>query len=164
MNFPRKIYAIRHNVTNRVYVGSSHNVDQRLKSHIGALRRHSHTVEDMQADFDKYGEDFTFTILDEVFKYEDRAKEYEWMKVYQSHIRGIGYNYKDFVFSEKPARSPSIMLTFNGVTMSIREWSTITNIPYSVIYNRVAELGWDIEKALTTPKGRRGRYVHTSRA
>ena len=95
MNFPRKVYAIRHNVTNRVYIGSSANVDRRLKAHINALRRHAHIVEDMQEDFDKYGEDYTFTILDEVFEYDDKAKEYEWMKKYQSHIRSIGYNYND---------------------------------------------------------------------
>lgn len=95
MNLPRKIYAIRHNVTNRVYVGSSCRVDQRLMNHIHSLRSHKHHIEDMQADFDKYGEDYTFTILDEILVYKDKEKEYEWMKKYQSHIRGIGYNYKD---------------------------------------------------------------------
>lgn len=95
MNFPRKVYAIRHNATNRVYIGSSCHVDKRLKSHIFALRARKHPIEDMQADFDKYGEDYTFTILEDVLVYEDRVKEYEWMLKYQSQIRGIGYNYKD---------------------------------------------------------------------
>ena len=98
MNLPRKVYAIRHNITNRVYVGSSSHVDKRLMSHIHALRNHSHKVQDMQSDFDQYGEDYTFTILDEIVKYKDRDKEYEWMLKYQSHIRGIGYNYKDHKF------------------------------------------------------------------
>jgi hypothetical protein len=49
----------------------------------------------MQADFDQYGEDYTITILEHDVKFEDKDKEYEWMVKYQSHIRGIGYNYKD---------------------------------------------------------------------
>ena len=95
MRIPRKVYAIRHNVTNRVYIGSSCRVDNRLMNHICKLRRHKHHIEDMQSDFDQYGEDFTFTILEDITKYEDREKEYDWMMKYQSHIRGIGYNYKD---------------------------------------------------------------------
>lgn len=95
MRLPRKVYAIRHNVTNRVYIGSSANVDHRFKSHMYKLRAHKHHIEDMQTDFDRYGEDYTFTILEDITKFEDRVKEYDWMEKYQSHIRGIGYNYKD---------------------------------------------------------------------
>lgn len=95
MNMPRKVYAIRHNPTNRVYVGSSAEVEERFKAHISALKGHRHIVEDMQADFDKYGDDYSFTILDEIASYEERHKEYEWMKKLASYKRGVGYNYKD---------------------------------------------------------------------
>lgn len=95
MDFPRKIYAIRHNATNRVYVGSSHQVEKRVNNHLSRLRNHKHSVEDMQADFDKYGENYTITILEENIAYEDRFKEYEWMSKKWSALRGYGYNYKD---------------------------------------------------------------------
>lgn len=95
MNFPRKVYAIRHNVTNRVYIGSSYHVDKRFNEHISALRAHRHIVEDMQADFDKYGEDFSLTVLDHIATVADKNKEYDWMKKNQSYIRGVGYNYND---------------------------------------------------------------------
>ncbi len=95
MNFPRKVYAIRHNVTGRVYIGSSCRVDKRFNQHINALRSHRHPVEDMQADFDQYGEDFTMTILEHVATNADRDREYDWMKKNQSYVRGVGYNYKD---------------------------------------------------------------------
>ena len=95
MNYPRKVYAIRHNVTNRVYIGSSCHVDKRFNEHINALRAHRHRVEDMQVDFDKYGEDFTLTVLDHIATAEDRGREYDWMKKNQSYIRGVGYNYND---------------------------------------------------------------------
>ena len=149
MRYHRKIYAIRHNITNRVYVGSSKNVDIRLRKHINDLRAHNHSVEDMQEDFDRYGEDYTFTILEDIFEHEDRLKEYEWMEKYQSHIRGIGYNYKDQRFKNK--EHTKHYLTFSGKTMSIHAWSDETGLPYQVIYNRVYSLNWDIEKALTTP-------------
>ena len=95
MKYPRKVYAIRHNVTNRVYIGSSCHIDKRFMEHISALRSHRHPVEDMQADFDQYGEDFSFTIIDHIATESDRNKEYDWMKINQSYVRGLGYNYND---------------------------------------------------------------------
>ena len=76
MNYPRKVYAIRHNVTGRVYIGSSCRVDRRFQQHISDLRCHRHPVEDMQADFDQYGEDFSMTILEHVATNADRNREY----------------------------------------------------------------------------------------
>lgn len=162
MEYHLKIYAIRHNITNRVYVGSSKNVDIRLRKHMNDLRAHKHCVEDMQEDFDKYGEDYTFTILEDIYQYSDKHKEYEWMEKYQSHIRGIGYNYKDTVWN-RPNRTPKYMLTLNNKTMPIAEWSVLIGVPYEVIYKRVNILNWDIERALTTPVGKRGRYVNRER-
>lgn len=95
MSTPKKVYAIQHNVTKRIYIGSSADVNARYWSHIHLLRTGKHNVEDMQADFDKYGEDFSLFILDEITSFTDRTVEYDWMKKYQSHIRGKGYNYKD---------------------------------------------------------------------
>ena len=95
MDFPRKIYAIKHNTTGKIYVGSSQQVDKRISAHLSRLRSHTHGVEDMQADFDKYGENYTITILDEISKPEDWVKEYECMTKNWSAIRGFGYNYKD---------------------------------------------------------------------
>ena len=95
MNYPRKVYAIRHNATDRVYIGSSLNVDRRFKQHLYALQAHTHVVDDMQKDYDEHGEDFTLTILDTINDESEIEKEYEWMDKYQSFTRGVGYNYKD---------------------------------------------------------------------
>lgn len=62
---------------------------------MASLRSGRHGVEDMQEDFDKFGEDFSVFILDRIDSSETREKEYEWMRDYQSYVRGIGYNYKD---------------------------------------------------------------------
>ena len=101
MKYPRKVYAIRHNVTDRVYIGSSCNVDKRFKEHLYALKAHNHVVDDMQRDYDEYGEDYTFTILDRINDSSEDEKEYEWMDKHQSFVRGIGYNYKDHHRSQR---------------------------------------------------------------
>jgi len=85
---------IRHVTTGRIYIGSSSDVFGRYKQHLVLLKCGKHPVEDMQNDFDSV-ENYCITILDEVAAYSERFKEYEWMKKYNSHIRGIGYNYKD---------------------------------------------------------------------
>ena len=95
MRIPSKIYAIQHNVTKKIYIGISWKPEQRYLNHISKLRNGKHTVEDMQKDFDEYGEDFSFFIIDEITNFEDRKKEYQWMQKYKSNIRGIGYNYKE---------------------------------------------------------------------
>ena len=95
VKLPRTIYAIQHNKTKRIYIGSSSDVPNRYWSHIYKLRNGKHGVEDMQKDFDEHGEDFSLFILDEINTHDERIKEYECMNKYQSNIRGKGYNYKD---------------------------------------------------------------------
>lgn len=95
MNLPRKIYAIQHNVTKKIYIGSSSNVDSRYQSHIKCLKAGKHPVEDMQADFDAYGENYSLYVLDEITEHKDSGKEYEYMRKYNTFTRGIGYNYND---------------------------------------------------------------------
>lgn len=95
MTYCKKIYAIQHNATKRIYIGSSGDVDGRYRSHIYALRKGKHPVEDMQDDFNRYGEDYSVFLLGEIHSRADKRTEYEWMVRYRSHIRGYGYNYKD---------------------------------------------------------------------
>ena len=96
MNFPRKVYLIRHENTGRIYIGSSSNPERRFSKHLYNLKSGNHPVEDMQEDFNKYGSNFTFTIIDEISNPSEAKKEYQWMKEFKSYIRGVGYNYKDY--------------------------------------------------------------------
>lgn len=93
--YPRVIYVITHNVTKRSYVGSSGRFTVRIKRHLDALRRGRHIVEDMQSDFDIYGDNFTIKIIGRMDSISECKKEYEAMEKYRSYIRGVGYNYKD---------------------------------------------------------------------
>ena len=101
MTLPREIYAIQHNVTKRIYVGSTKYPKRRFANHLSMLRNGKHPVEDMQKDFDEYGDNFTFLILGTISEFENRDREYEFMMFLESHVRGKGYNYKDHVNFEK---------------------------------------------------------------
>lgn len=105
MKFPREIYAIQHNHTKKIYVGSSCNVKDRYLNHMYLLMANKHKNDDMQADFNLYGEDFSVFILDEIHDITEKKKEYEWMKKLNSHIRECGYNYMDNVMKKKKETS-----------------------------------------------------------
>jgi hypothetical protein len=45
------------------------------------------------------------------------------------------------------------MLTANGVTRTLSEWADILGCKRSVIGHRIGKLGWDVEKAVSTPAG-----------
>ncbi len=47
-------------------------------------------------------------------------------------------------------RNSNRLITFNGRTMCITEWSEETGLPFHIISMRT-KAGWDVEKALTTP-------------
>ena len=89
-----EVYMIRHNVTGRMYIGRSQDVQKRIYQHLQRLRSGKHSVEDMQKDFDEYGNDFTVSILGEVDN-NHLNLEIEMMDKYNSTTRGVGYNYKD---------------------------------------------------------------------
>lgn len=95
MRLPRQVYALQHNVTKKMYIGSSADPENRYCGHIGQLRKHKHPVEDLQDDYDKYGEDFSLFILDDINVISESHKETDWMKKYNTLERGKGYNYKD---------------------------------------------------------------------
>ena len=98
--YPKTIYAIQHNVTKRIYIGSTCKIDRRYKNHISALRKGTHPVEDMQEDFDKYGEDFSLYELGVIDGFENKHLEYSYMTEYESYKRGKGYNYNDPYFAK----------------------------------------------------------------
>ena len=95
--YPKEIYAIQHNVTKKIYIGSSTDVATRFRSHINALKKGEHPVEDMQSDFEEYGENYSLFVIDKIANRDEKYKEYELMQKYNSWERGVGYNYKDAV-------------------------------------------------------------------
>lgn len=91
------IYAIQNKVNKKIYVGKTENPQSRIKQHFFNLKSGKHPVEDMQADFNKYGDVFDVFILEEGVAYHDCHNEYKYMKKYRSCEREYGYNYKDHI-------------------------------------------------------------------
>lgn len=92
------IYVIECKGSNRRYVGRTRQPLLRKRLHINPLRKGNHSNEQMQNDFNLYGEDsFSFKVID-TCKEEIKvgaAKEKEWMERYKSYDINFGYNYKD---------------------------------------------------------------------
>lgn len=75
------IYFIQNNITNKTYIGSSADVDRRLRDHFNQLRGERHHNTHLQRSFTKYGEDaFTKGICEIVENVDDLlAREQEWL-------------------------------------------------------------------------------------
>lgn len=95
MKLPRQIYALVYEPTGKTYIGSSANVVKRFRVHISQLRHGKHPVGDLQADFDRHGEQFKLIVLDTIDDFGARDKEYQWMTRLQTFDRSRGYNYLD---------------------------------------------------------------------
>ena len=51
--------------------------------------------------------------------------------------------------SQANNRTSNVVISFNGQSHNIKEWSEITGIPYQRLYMRLRN-GWSVERALTT--------------
>ncbi len=91
------IYAIQNKVNKKIYVGKTSNPQSRFKKHISDLKSGNHIVEDMQEDYNKFGDVFEIFVLEEGVTYHDCYLEYKYMKKYRSCEREYGYNYKDHI-------------------------------------------------------------------
>ena len=90
------IYAIRCCENGRLYIGKTTNLDCRIQTHFSNLKNGKHSSKLMMEDFKKYGKDaFEVYILEENVPYEQRKKEYEYMRKYNSFDEKYGYNRGD---------------------------------------------------------------------
>ena len=87
------VYCIRCKVNNKVYIGSSADINRRWIEHKSALRTGKHYNKQLQEDYDKYGADnFLYTILincesQMLTKYEDM-----YILLFNTKDISMGYN------------------------------------------------------------------------
>ena len=91
------IYAIQNTVNKKIYVGKTENPASRIEHHLSLLKNGKHPVEDMQEDYNKFGDVFDIFILESNVEYHDRHLEYMYMRKYRTTERKYGYNYKDTI-------------------------------------------------------------------
>ena len=102
------IYAIHNKISDKYYVGKSARAEHRIYDHIKLLRRNAHSVEGMQNDFNKYGEDsFVTYVVPFPFSLARTNIEGKTMLLLRSYKEEYGYNYKD-PFVIKKDGTPSI--------------------------------------------------------
>ena len=95
MDFPRVVYVLQHVPTGKVYVGSTHNIYERISVHISNLKRGKHNVAAMQEDYNRYGGPYTVRIMDAIYGMDDRNKEHLWMDALRARDPEYGYNMND---------------------------------------------------------------------
>lgn len=90
------VYLIENSVTGRKYVGSSSNIDRRIKTHKQHLQKGCHNNRKLQKDYDMHGiESFKFIILEKDVAH-DLLTAYEkyWIYKHDAIVRYKGYNIK----------------------------------------------------------------------
>ena len=92
MEIPRMVYAIRHNPTGRIYVGSSGKPWNRMRTHFDALKGGYHKNAAMQRDCEQHGFDYSVFMLDTIHDFNDRNKEQLWMDALNTRDPAYGYN------------------------------------------------------------------------
>jgi hypothetical protein len=56
------------------------------------------------------------------------------------------------------AKAPKQFFTFNGQTLCLEDWATLTGFSAATLWNRIVTSEWSIEDALTTPsRGKRSK-------
>ena len=98
------VYAMRHNPTQKVYIGlTTRNPEGRLKNHIKNLRANRNTALAMQEDFNKFGEDYSFFILERIPTSMYVHREMYWQLVFRTYDPLHGYNH-----SMRDAKPPDL--------------------------------------------------------
>lgn len=95
MDYPKIVYAIQHKVTKKIYIGSTNNLESRFKTHISMLKNNKHNSPLMQREYNKFGGIYDVFILDRIHCYNEKHKEYEWMRYYKTQDDKYGYNSQD---------------------------------------------------------------------
>ena len=88
------IYQIRNKINNKIYIGSTNNINKRWNNHKSKLNNKIHENSYLQAAWDKYGEEnFEFSIIEEVNDQNRIEKEIFYLQERKSYERDIGYNF-----------------------------------------------------------------------
>lgn len=90
------IYKITNIQNNKVYIGQSTDVEDRIAHHRSSLRHNKHENSHLQRSWNKYGEDsFMFEILDICEEQALDDKERYYIEMYQATDQNHGYNKED---------------------------------------------------------------------
>lgn len=91
------VYAIRHNPTGKIYVGSTTDLISRIAVHMSKLRNNQHPCVAMQRDFNEHGDDYSAAILykNDPNKTDLTQVEHDYMEILNTRDPDKGYNGND---------------------------------------------------------------------
>lgn len=107
------IYKITNLKNNKIYIGSSNNLKQRLRQHKSFLKLNEHCNKHLQSSYNKYGiENFKFEILELVEEKNLEDKEEYYINLFDSTNNKKGYN-KRVICNTNKGRKVSIQGRLN---------------------------------------------------
>lgn len=86
------IYKITNTFNNKIYIGQSKDVKERKAQHFNKLRANKHSNKNMQADYNQYGQFFTFEVIERCRLERLNEREQYWIAYYNSNDAAKGYN------------------------------------------------------------------------
>lgn len=87
------IYKITCLPNNKLYIGSSKNIEKRFKTHINQLNKNKHINEHLQSSWNLYGQNnFLFEIIETCEISKLIIREQYWLDSLKSYNREIGFN------------------------------------------------------------------------
>lgn len=140
------IYCITNSANGKSYIGKSNDIDRRRTQHFSALGNNEHDNEEMQKDYNKYGNDcFEFSVLETV---EDEYKldyiEDYYIKKFDSFVNGYNRcrgNIKSVLSTDSFSRKPTFekgyftceKITNDGEKYSLQDFFLFHNRNFSEI-------------------------------
>ncbi len=97
------IYKATNRVTNKVYVGSAKNLARRIAYHKGCLRRGKHVNKHLQNSWNKYGDVFTWEVIERHPLEGILPREEWWIEHLRADNPEFGYNKAHAARSDKPS-------------------------------------------------------------
>lgn len=115
------IYKITNKINNKIYIGSSVDIDKRWKQHIRELKKNKHINKHLQSAWNKYGENnFKFQIV-ELIQDVDELQFYEqkWINKTKCYDGNIGYNLS--MDATRPVLEDNCLLTHLNCNLVYRD-------------------------------------------
>lgn len=120
------IYKITSLHNNKVYIGSSDNIDKRIICHKSRLKRNVHHSDYLQNVYNKYGkENLQYSVIDILDNSLNKIeREQFWMDNYKSYDKNFGYNMSKIASSNTTGEVEIYQYDLSG--NYIKSWKSIT--------------------------------------
>ena len=86
------IYVIKNTINDKIYIGSSINVFNRIKGHLKELKRNNHKNQLLQNFYNKHGNCFYFELIKSCVKDNLIFEEQKFLDYFKSYDRANGFN------------------------------------------------------------------------